>query len=321
MTTFGDMVYQFGGVPVSALDPVMLAGGKWYFFDPTHGHADGDGSSPEEASSDLVAMEDQLRDGYNDGILFKAGATAWAPTAALDWDKSYTHLIGTCGLPGQGNRCRLVAPLASALSCPFTFSGSGCVVKNLQLNNDYATGAIGVAALDGERNLFENVFIMPPSSVTAASYSLKIGGGENTFNRCTIGQTTKMRTGASRNVWFHVGDGDCQRNKFISSEFLSWSSATTHVLIYTDVDIDVEGFSIQFENCLFHNLNGSGEAGGVLAVAIDDNCAVHHQILLRGQGNCFAGVTAVAAPLTYVLKAETGTGTQSGLLMATVNES
>ena len=42
---------------------------------------------------------------------------------------------------------------------------------------------------------------------------------------------------------------------------------------------------------------------------------------MRGQGNSFAGCTAVADPLTYVLKAETGTGTQSGLLMAAVNES
>ena len=76
---------------------------------------------------------------------------------------------------------------------------------------------------------------------------------------------------------------------------------------------------MEFENTLFWNLNGSGEAGGVLAVAIDDNCAVHHQILLRGQGNSIAGCTAVAAPLTYVLKAEQS-GTASGLLMATVNE-
>jgi len=41
---------------------------------------------------------------------------------------------------------------------------------------------------------------------------------------------------------------------------------------------------------------------------------------MRGQNNSVAGCTAVADPLTYVLKAESGSGPQSGLLMATVAE-
>jgi hypothetical protein len=183
---------------------------------------------------------------------------------------------------------------------PENVISNGSNVKNMQFGNEYATGAVGVALVTGLRCLFENVFFMVPFSVVAESYSMKISGGENCFKRCTFGQHTCVRTGASYGVWFYKGAGDNQRNKFIDCEFLSWSSNTTHALIYTDININNETFTIQFEDCLFHNYNGSGEAGGILGVAIDDNCAVFHQIILRGKNN-FVACTAVANPLTYVL--------------------
>jgi hypothetical protein len=238
----------------------------------------------------------------------------------ITWDKDYTHLIGIGSeLFGLGQRCRIVGAAATLLTTTITISANGCIFKNIQFGNEYATGAIGVAIVTGIRNYFENVFFMVPFSVTAASYSLKLSGGENTFYRCTIGQQTSVRTGASYGLWVYKGAGDNQRNKFVKCEFLSWSSNTTHALVYTDIDINNECFTLFFEDCLFANYNGSGEAGGLLAVAIDDNCAVFHQIYMRGH-NDVAGCTAVANPLTYVLQAEAGTGTQSGLLMATVAE-
>ena len=292
-----------------------------YLVDTENGDDTYSGRDWNHPMKSLIAAEDKLVADRHDTVLFLARATADNPTAAIAWDKDYTHLIGVGSeLPGLGQRCRVVGAAATLLSSCITFSGNGCIVKNMQFGNEYTVGAIGVGLITGIRNYFENVFFMVPFATTAAAYSLKLSGGENTFKRCTIGQTTSLRTAATRNLWVHKGAGDNQRNKFIDCELLSWSGVTTHVLVYTDVDIDNEGFSLQFENSLFWNLNGSGEAGGVLAVAIDDNCAVHHQILMRGQGNSIAGCTAVADPLTYVLKAEVG-GSVSGLLMATVNES
>jgi len=295
---------------------------KVFIVDTEQGSDSNLGTSFDKPLLTLLEAEDRCTADHHDTVLFVARSTADNPTEQIVWDKSYTHLIGVgSDLPGLGNRCRVIHAAATALATPVVaFSGNGCIVKNMQFGNEYTVGAMGVVSHTGLRCLFENVFFMVPFGVTAASYSLKLSGGENVFKRCTIGQQTSVRTGASRNLWIHKGAGDNQRNKFIDCEFLSWSSATTHVHVYTDVDIDNEGFMVEFENTLFANLNGSGEAGGVLAVAIDDNCAVHHQILMRGQNNSFAGCTAVADPLTYVLKAETGTGTQSGLLMATVAE-
>lgn len=293
---------------------------KMYLVDTEQGNDSNTGTSWRWPLKTLEAAEAKCVANRHDTVLFLARATANNPAAQITWDKDYTHLIGVgCELPGLGQRCRIVGATATALANMILISGNGCMFKNLQFGNEYATGAMGVATVTGIRNYFENVFFMVPFGKTATSYSLKISGGENTFKNCTFGQTTSLRTAATRNVWFYKGDGDNQRNKFVHCEFLSWSSVITHVLVYTDLDIDNEGFSIQFDDCLFANLNGSGEAGGILAVGIDDNCAVHHQIFMRGM-NQFAGCTAVADPLTYVLHAEIGTGTQSGLLMATVNE-
>ena len=294
---------------------------RYYIVDPTDGSDNNVGTNFLAPLKTLEAAYAKCVADQNDAVLMVGGSTADNPAAAITWSKSYTHLIGMSSpLPGLGQRCRVVALAATALSPMLTISGNGCIFKNLQFNNEYATGAVDTVTVTGQRCYFENVFFMVPGSVTAASSSLKISGGENAFRDCTFGQHTRVRTAASRNVWFHKGDGDNQRNKFIHCEFLSWSSVTTHVLIYTDIDIDNETFTIFFDDCLFANYYGSGEAGGKLAVAIDDNCAVFHQIYMRGQGNCIAGCTAVADPLTYVMKAE-ATGTASGLLMALVNES
>ena len=291
---------------------------KAYLVDTENGDDDHYGRSWDKPLKTLAEAEDRCVANRHDTVLFLARATADGPAEELEWDKDYTHLIGVGSyLPGLGNRSRFVAAGATALASTICFSGDGCIIKNMQFGNEYTVGAIGVATITGLRCYFENVFFMVPFSTTAASYSAKLSGGENTFKRCTFGTTTSARTGASYGLWVHLGAGAIQRNKFIACEFISWCGAAgTHALVYVDVDINVECFSLQFEDTLFWNLNG----GADLAVAIDDNCAVAHQILMRGQGNCVVGCTAVADPLTYVLKAETGTSTQSGLLMATVNE-
>ncbi len=291
---------------------------KIYVVDTENGLDTNFGKSWDLPLLTLIEAEDRCVAEQHDTVVFIARATADNPAAAIAWDKDYTHMVGVGSpLPGIGNRSRIVMAAATALTPCITFSGDGCIVKNLQFGNEKAPGAAaGVAIITGIRNYFENVFFMVPFATDAASYSAKLSGGENTFKRTTFGTTTSLRTGASYGLWVHKGVGDNQRIKFIDCEFLSWGGSADHVLLYTDVDIDNEGFSLQFENTLFWNLNG----GADLTVGIDDNCAVAHQILMRGQENCFVGCTAVADPLTYVLKAETGTGTQSGLLMATVNE-
>lgn len=292
-----------------------------FIYDPVNGSDSNHGKSWKAPLKSLEAAYALCTANQHDVVLALAGATADNPTASITWAKDYTHLIGVGSeLPGVGQRSRVVMKAVTAVTPVITFSGDGCIVKNMQFNQEKATGAAsGVAIVTGHRNYFENVFFMAPTSATAASYSLKVGGTENAFKRCTIGQHTNVRSAATYGLWLYEGDDDCQRNKFIDCEFLSWASGggTAHVHVYTAVGIDVEVYTVFFENCLFDNIGAA-----TLAVAIDDNCAtVDHQIILRGRNNCFAGCTAVADPLTYVLTPDmNGDHATSGLLMITVTE-
>jgi hypothetical protein len=270
----------------------------------------------------LEAAEDLCTGDRHDCVLFLSGDTADNPAAAITWDKDYTHLIGlSSNVYGLGQRCRVVALAATAVSPVITFSGNGCIIKNMQFYNEKAAGAAaGVAIVTGSRNFFENVFFMSPVANDAASYSLKMSGSENVFLRCTIGQYTNPRLAASYGLWLH-GAGAVSRNKFVKCEFLSWSVnvSTAHECVRIDVDIAASPWMTEFEDCLFANFPEGGAAGGLLAEAINDNCTTWHQVVLRGR-NEFLGVSAVGGTLTHIFVADQGT-TASGCLMSVVAES
>ena len=288
---------------------------KIYLVDTEEGDDDALGDRWTKPLKTLEAAEDKCVGDQHDTVLFLARDTADGPTASIAWDKDYTHLIGLGPtLYGVGQRCRVVMAAATAATPVITFSGNGCIVKNMQFNQEKVAGAAsGVAIVTGQRCFFENVFFMVPAATDAASYSLKLSGGENVFLRCSIGQTTTVRTGASYGLWMYKGAGDNQRNKFVKCEFKSWATAGTHVLVYVDVDINNECWTQQFEDCLFQNLNG----GFDLTQAIDDNCTAAHQILLRGH-NCFAGCSAIADDLTDILAADWATAYHGGLMATAV---
>ena len=173
----------------------------------------------------LAAAYAKCTDAQHDTILVLSGATALNPAAALDWAKSYTHLIGLSGnLPGVGQRSRIVGTAALDLAYLIDFQGSGCVVKNIQFfqGNDAASDS-GAVIVSGSRNYFENCFFAGMGHATAAgragSYSLKLTGAENCFERCTIGLATMCRTAANTELWM---TGECNRNQFRSCDIVSW---------------------------------------------------------------------------------------------------
>ena len=287
---------------------------KVFLVDPVNGSATNTGTTWASPLLDLEAAYALTTANQHDVVLFLAGATADNPAAAIDWSKSYTHLIGVGSeVYGVGQRSRVVWQAAVA-HLGITFSGNGCIVKNMQFNNEHASGtAIGVALVTGERNYFEKVFFMCPTSTDAASYSLKISdGGENVFKDCTIGQHTLVRGAASHGLWMIKGavGANPTRNKFIHCEFLSWSSVTTHALVTIETDIDVEAFTVQFEDCLFSNIISGA---GTLAHAIVDGATdTKHQILFRGYNlvtGCGAGIIN---PTTYAFSAQAASAMQEG---------
>ena len=292
---------------------------KTYLVDPVNGSDSNSGTNLDQPLKTLEAAEDLCVGDQHDAVLFLSGDTADNPSAAITWNKDYTHLVGlSSSVYGLGQRCRVVALAATLLSPVITFSGNGCIVRNMQFNNEKAAGAAsGIAIVTGMRNYFENVFFMAPTADDAASYSLKMSGAENVFRHCTIGQYTNFRSAASYGLWLHKGTGaSVSRNLFDECMFLAWSggSPSTHVHVLVDNDIATLPWLTIFKDCLFANCYGGGT---IQAQAIDDNStATGHQILLWGK-NSFVGCTVVADTLTYIFNQSKF----AGGLMAALTES
>ena len=112
---------------------------KVFLVDPVNGSDDNHGRAWNAPLKSLEAAEDLCTANRHDTVLFLAGATADNPTAEITWDKSYTHLVGIGSeLYGLGQRCRVVAN--STWHNTITFSGNGCIVKNMQFGQEHATG-------------------------------------------------------------------------------------------------------------------------------------------------------------------------------------
>jgi hypothetical protein len=290
---------------------------KTYLVDPVNGSDSNPGTNLSQPLKTLTAAEALCVGDQHDAVLFLSGDTADNPAASIDWDKDYTHLIGlSSGVYGLGQRCRVVALAADDITVPISFKSNGCIIKNMQFNNEHAdTAATGCAIVTGQRNYFENVFFMAPTSDTAASYSMKSAGAENVYKHCTFGQTTNARANATYSLWLHKGAGaSVCREIYDECMFLSWGALHDHVHVLVDNDIATIPWWVAFKDCLFFNASGGGDT---LTQSIDDNStATAHKILLWGK-NSFAGVDVVADTLTYIMNQSKF----AGGLMAALTES
>lgn len=293
-----------------------VAGGNWYYCDPTNGSANGDGLTPTTATNSLAVAYGLCRSGYNDGVFFLGGATAYKPTTAITWSNNYCHLIGvTNSLPGMGQRARIVNDATNDLTTLFTLSGSGCLVANIQFFDGKDAAADGACVLvSGDRNHLVNCFVAGMGDATASgpfsragSYSLKVSGAENTFSGGTIGLDTVARTAANAEL---IVSG--ARNRFVGCEIRSNSTTAGKFL----VKIDSSGADlrdVQFEDVLFFNYSTNWATG--ISDAFNMSITNTAYVILRG--NCqFVGVgLGVADTVTRVYGA--GAAPNAGMFIST----
>jgi hypothetical protein len=261
MTTFGDMVYAFGGVPLMYGIP-FGPNSRAFFVDPANGLSTNDGLSLEAPLDSVATAYAKTTSGNNDAVIFIGGATGDTLTETLVWANSYTHLIGiSSGLPGLGQRCSITGGATTDITEVMTISGSGCVFRNLQISNwADANADSGAATVSGSRNEFTNVFFAGMGHATpaarAGAYSLKVSGSENFFQRCTIGLDTIIR--AAANAELHVSGG---RNKFWQCELRSQSVTAGKFLVKIDNSGD-DLRDTEFRDCYFFN-HSANWAGGI----------------------------------------------------------
>jgi hypothetical protein len=217
MTTFADMVFGLGGVPLMAGVP-FCKDSKYYFVDARNGSDGNDGLSPDAPLATIIAAEDKCVANRHDTIFIIGTGTAIAMTAALTWDKDYTHLIGICAPTQIAQRARISHEDATytGLSPLFNVTATGCIFKNFYCFQGVADATSLINwQVTGGRNYFENVHFAGGGHDTMAidnCASLFLNGAEEcTFVNCVLGVDT-IALGNGGNVLRF--DGSAHRNIF-----------------------------------------------------------------------------------------------------------
>lgn len=190
----------------------------------------------------------------NDTVLLVGNGTSNTAAAAITWAKDFTHLIGlNSGGPEPRSRIKSAAALATT---PFvTWSGDGCIVKNISFwhETSNAAGLVNVSVTGG-RNSFENCQFAGGVGANNASgaRSLKIGGADasgNAFKNCWIGLDTIQAVTGNVPLEFHTG---AMHTVFEDCTFAHSAAATTNVHVILSAAA-ASGRLNQFKRCLFVN--------------------------------------------------------------------
>ena len=242
---------------------------KYYFFDPATGSDGNSGLAPDEALATLAAAYAKCTANQHDTIFYIAGSSSMTLTAALDWAKNYTHLVGICAPTEIAQRARIFQLSTLTGASPLlTVSASGCIMKNFYIFQGVAdnTSLINVSVTGG-RNYFENVHFAGGGHATQAvngGASLKLDGAEeNTFVNCTIGVDTVDAATGMMGILF---DGEAHRNMFRNCvvRIRAGNAGAGFVEVVDATGIDRDN---TFIDCLFLNNSATSLTSGFVIPA------------------------------------------------------
>lgn len=240
-----------------------------YFVDPANGSDSNDGLRPEKPLLTLLAAYNLCTTNQHDTVVLIGSGTANTLSAALDWSKSHTHLIGLVAPTNVAQRARITQLSTLTGASPLlTVSGSGCIFKNFYIFQGVAdaTSLINVSVTGG-RNYFENVHFAGGGHATQAidgGASLKLDAAEeNLFYRCTIGVDTIDADTGMVGILF---DTEAHRNEFkecrVRLRAGNAGAAFVEVADSTGIDRDT-----LFDNCVFLNNSGTAMTSGFVIPA------------------------------------------------------
>ena len=269
MTTFGDGLFQFGGVPVGMQFPTA---GNTYFLDPTKGSDNNNGLTIDKAFKTLEVAYAALTANQNDILYYIAGSSSITLSAAFTWAKSYTHFIGACAPTQTAQRARIFQLSTLTGASPLiTISASGCIWKNLYIFQGVADATSLInTTVTGGRNYFENVHFAGGGHATQAvngGASLMLDGAEeNTFYRCTIGVDT---IAAATGMMGLLLDSIAHRNVFRECTFRMQAGNSGAGFIEA---VDGAGFDSDnlWIDCVFINNSGTAMASAFVIPVISD---------------------------------------------------
>ena len=251
-------VYNGG---VFAEDYLSMNNGNVYFLDPQNGNDGNSGKSITQAFKTLPYAYSKLTANQHDRLYYIAGPGKCNLTAPFVWAKNFTHFIGCSPPISVANRCRIYADTGLVANPFFTISATGCVFKNLLIQNGAASATTLVNVdMTGARCYFENVQFGGMANSTASApaqnaggRSLRLNGAqENLFYRCTIGEDTVQRTTTNTELECIANSGQqAVRNVFDYCIFQCWSSSAGHLFISATATSSVDRY-LMLRDCIFH---------------------------------------------------------------------
>jgi len=228
-----------------------------YLVDAANGSDTNPGTSFAAPLATIAAAEALCVANQHDVVLVLAGSSGNTLSAALTWDKSYTHLVGMCAPSMAGQRARIFQLSTLTGASPLiNVTASGCIFKSLYVFQgvDDATSLINVQVTGG-RNYFENVHFAGGGHATMAingGASLKLDAAEeNLFRHCTIGVDTVAAATGMVGILF---DTEAHRNVFEDCHLSMLAGHAGAAWVEVADGTGIDRYTI-FNRCIFSNTN------------------------------------------------------------------
>jgi hypothetical protein len=335
-TNFPGGLSSFGVPVIGGINGIPLTG-SWFFVDYANG-SDGNGvasgrtatggnvggATPEAPMKTLSAAHNLCLAGNNDVVVIMGdGSTTGTQrlTETLTWSKNATHLIGITAPVWEAQRARIstLTTATTNINPLMTVSASGCYFSNFSFFQGVGQSATAeqLIQITGSRNYFGNIQFggmgAAAGAAVATSYIIYLnGGGENTFEHCSIGLETIQRDAANASVIVRNG---AQRNTFVDCQFPMAASDTDPLWVDVNATNALNGSTMTFRRCLFRNLLNISSAATpavVTVVAADANGTVYFD-------QCGAQATAWAANSTRVQVTNGAAGVAAGGLAVAIS--
>jgi len=247
MTTFGDGVFQYGGVPVGPLGIgnvyFVIKSTEAYYEEFLRTHQGNYNDESAIVHTDIQSALDATVECRNDYVIVQPSNSDYELTAALTLSKKCVHLIAPSGLGNDVGATNAVRLDQNTSGLPvFTVSDASVEIAGFYIKNDPGYTAIDLAQNAYAPNIHHNSFIMLYSSTT----------GEPVIDNVVTGNT--LHDGGS---W-----GSIERNWFVGAQAFTTlakiinyhSNCTAGRIRYNEVTIG-DGGTV---TCAFYNNSVKG---------------------------------------------------------------
>lgn len=254
--------------------------GNVFYVDPTAGSDTANSGTEADDAFKTIGHALSAMSADNDDVVIIAGTGSTgrtSETAAVNWNKRRTHIVGNGPLRSINPRNGIGFPALGGDVC-FTVSATNCSFTNISIASFTDNNVL--VDVTADYNTFDHVHFQGIANDTTgddtAARALRItGAGEIIVSNSTIGLDTVTRSAANASLEV---TGSCPRNQFINCLFPIYADAATPVFVKADTGNCNERFLI-FDGCLF--LNAVDGSSTTLTIGMDTAGAGNGVVFMR----------------------------------------